>query len=78
MAKNKLVFLPSWFSYVFIPLIVVIWGYVTYLEYFDVVSKGELGDLGYSLVSAVFIILMLMIYFMTSGRLPAFIIKEDK
>lgn len=78
MAKNKLVFLPKWISYVMIPMIVAIWGFVTYLEYFSPKNTGELGQLGYVLVSAIFLILTIMFYMMTSGRLPAYVIKDEE
>jgi len=77
MSKNKLVFLPKWFSYVMIPLMVALWGFVTYLEFFSPRNKGELGDLGFVMVSLIFVILIIMFYLMTSGRLPAYVIRDE-
>ena len=80
MAKKttKRIFLPPWYRWAMIPMMVGIWLFITYLEYFDDANKDKLGLVGYLFMSALFLGLSVMFWFMTNGRLPAYIIEENE
>ena len=76
MAKIKKVFLPFWQRKVMVPLFFIIWLFVTYEEFFGP-SAGELGMIGYLVMTLIFLGLVVMMWLMTGGKLPAYVIKEE-
>jgi len=74
MALKK-VFIPKWQRWLFVPLFLLIWAFITYLEFFSEVS-GELGIIGYLFMSALFLGLGVAFWLMTSGKLPAYYIED--
>ncbi|HEB14145.1 MAG TPA: hypothetical protein ENI09_01915 [candidate division WWE3 bacterium] len=72
------VFIPKWQRWLFVPLFGGMWILFTYLEFFDPNTKGELGLVGYIFTTALFLGLGVAFWLMTSGKLPAYIIKEKK
>lgn len=77
MGKTKKLFLPKWYRYVMVPMMVLIWGLITYMEFFNSSAEEELGMVGYVLLSILFLGLTVMFWLMTSGKLPAYVIKEE-
>ena len=77
MAKTKKLFLPKWQRYILLPMMLIIWGLVTYLEFFNDSTVERLGVVGYVLVSILFFGLGVLFWLMTSGRLPAYVITEE-
>lgn len=75
--KTKKIYLPPWYKWVMVPMMVGIWLFITYLEYFSESSSEELGTIGYLFISLLFLGLSVMFWFMSSGKLPAYIIKEE-
>ncbi|MCC6711249.1 MAG: hypothetical protein IT416_02760 [Candidatus Pacebacteria bacterium] len=76
MVVKKKIFLPKWQRYYVVPLLLIIWLFVTYLEFFGPENQDKLGLVGYLFFSAIFLISGLMTCLMTSGKLPAYIIEE--
>ncbi len=76
MKKTKKIFLPRWQRYVITPLFILIWAFITYMEFFSS-QAGEMGTVGYIIMSVVFLGVGLMMWLMTSGKLPAYLIEED-
>ena len=76
MAKKK-VFLPKWQRFYVLPIIIGAWGMVTYVEFWGE-SEEKLGTVGYIILSGVMALIVVMIWLMTSGKLPAYIIEDDK
>jgi len=74
MALKK-VFIPKWQRWLFVPLFLLIWAFITYLEFFSEVA-GELGIIGYLFMSALFLGLGVAFWLMTSGKLPAYYIED--
>ena len=48
------------------------------MEFFNQDNPEKLGLVGYIFMSVLFLGLGIMMYLMTSGKLPAYIIKETK
>ena len=60
------------------PLFVLIWGFVTYLNFFGPVEgREELGTVGYVVMSAILLGVGVMMWLLSSGKLPAYIIEEE-
>ncbi|MCA9373897.1 MAG: hypothetical protein R3B71_05340 [Candidatus Gracilibacteria bacterium] len=77
MKKTKKVFLPKWIRWIMMPMFVLLWIFITYLEFFSP-EQGELGLFGYIVISVVFLGIAIMMWLMSSGKLPAYIIEEDE
>ena len=77
MKKVKKIFLPKWIRWFIVPVYVGIWALITYSEFFNSTSKGELGLFGYIIMSAIFIGVGVMIWLMSGGKLPAYIMVEE-
>lgn len=75
--KTKQVYLPKWQRWFMIPVFVGIWVLITYNEFFNPNVDDELGWVGYLLLSGIFLGLAVMMWLMTSGKLPAYVMKEE-
>lgn len=78
MKVKKEVFLPKWQRWFVVPLFVGMWLFITYMEFFNVDNSEKMGWVGYIFMSVLFLGLGIMMWLMTSGKLPAYIIKETK
>lgn len=76
--STKKIYLPPWYRWVMVPMMVGFWLFITYLEYFNPTNKGELGLVGYIFMTILFLGLSVMFWLMTNGRLPAYIIEEEE
>lgn len=75
--KTKKVYLPKWQRWAFIPLLTVIWLFLGYLEFFSA-TQEKVGVVGFILFTLIFLGLGIMLWLMSSGRLPAYIIEEEE
>lgn len=78
MKTTKKVFLPPWQKWFVVPLFVGIWGFIIYMEFINPNNTEKLGMVGYMFITILFLGLAVMMFLMTSGRLPAYIIEEHK
>lgn len=77
MSKTtKKIYLPKWQRYFIVPFFIGIWTFITYMEFFGP-EKGEMGTVGYELMTLVFLGVAAMMWLMTSGRLPAYTMEEE-
>jgi hypothetical protein len=74
--KIKKIYLPKWQRYFIVPFFVLVWLIVLYQEFFSA-EAGQLGSVGFVLMTIVFLGVALMIWFMTTGKLPAYIMEEE-
>ena len=72
----KKVYLPKWQRWILFPIFGGMWLFFTWMEFFSD-SPEKIGLVGYLFFSAFFFGLGLMFYLMTSGKLPAYIIKDE-
>jgi Mn2+/Fe2+ NRAMP family transporter len=75
---KKKIYLPKWQRFFTLPIIFAVWGLITYVEFFDPNSTDKMGTVGYILTSVILFSVTLMLWLMTSGRLPSYIIEEEK
>ncbi len=52
--------------------------FFTYMEFFNAENTDKMGIVGYIFMSILFLGLAVMMWLMTSGKLPAYIIEETK
>jgi hypothetical protein len=78
MKTKKQIFLPKWQRWFIVPLFIGIWLFTTYMEFFNPDNSEKLGIVGYVFMSLLFLGLAIMMFLMTSGRLPAYTIEETK
>jgi len=76
--KIKKVYLPKWQRFYVIPIMLGIWVLITYMEFFNPDNQEKMGTVGYLIMSAIFLGVSAILWLMTSGKLPAYIIKEEK
>lgn len=76
MARFKEVYLPRWQRWFVAPLFGGFWLFFTYMEFFSE-TEEKIGLVGYLILSAIFSGFGIMMWLMTSGKLPSYIIKED-
>ena len=78
MKTKKQIFLPKWQRWFIVPLFVGIWLFTTYMEFFNPDNSEKMGVVGYVFISILFLGLSVMMFLMTSGKLPAYTIEETK
>ena len=78
MKTKREVFLPKWQRWFIVPFFIGMWLLFTYIEFFDPNASDKMGLVGYIFMSILFLGLSIMMWLMTSGKLPAYIIKETK
>lgn len=78
MKTRKRIFLPKWQRWFIVPFFVGIWVFITYMEFFNPENTDKIGTVGYIFMSVLFLGLAVMMYLMTSGKLPAYIMEETK
>ena len=77
MARRK-VYLPKWQRYYLVPLFVGLWLFITYLEFFSGNTEEQLGWVGYIFMTALFLGMGSMMWLMTTGKLPAYIMEDEE
>ena len=78
MKTRKKIFLPKWQRWFIVPFFIGMWLFLTYMEFFNPNSTDKMGLVGYIFMSVLFLGLAVMMYLMTSGKLPSYIIEETK
>lgn len=78
MKTKKKIFIPKWQRWYIAPLLIFIWSFLTYMEFFNPENPEKLGLVGYIFMTAIFLVVGVMTWLMTSGKLPAYIIEETK
>lgn len=73
---RKRIFLPKWQRWYIPPMMMLMWGFITYLEFFNPENSEKMGMVGYGFMSVLFLGITAMTWAMTSGKLPAYIIEE--
>lgn len=73
--KIKKIYLPKWQRYVVVPFFVVMWGFTAYMEFWSN-EAGEMGLIGFGFMTLILLGVGVMIWLMTSGKLPAYTMEE--
>ncbi len=71
--------MPRWVRWPLIPVLAVLWGVMTYVAFATPGGGEELGMLEWLVITVVLLLVGGMIWLMSSGKLPAYIIElEDE
>lgn len=77
MVKEKKVYLPRWIAWMIAVIMLPVWGWLTYLT-FGGQAAGERPSLGeWAVISIVILGALVMVFLMSYGKLPAYIIREE-
>ncbi len=78
MTKTRKVYLSKWQRYFITPIMVGVWLLITYEEFFNSAANTgrRLGLFGYVVITGVLLVVLIMVWLMSSGKLPAYMIEE--
>lgn len=77
MKKQTKAFMPSWVGWLLIPVLVLIWGLITYQTFGTPGDGREIGLVEWTVITLVLLIVGIAVLLMASGKLPAYIIKTN-
>lgn len=75
MVKEKKVYLPKWIAWMVAAIMLPVWGWLTYSTFGDHGERPSLGE--WAVVSIVILGSIVMVFAMSYGKLPAYIIREE-
>ena len=78
MSEVKKVFLPKWVFWATFVMMLIMLLFFNISYFTNPQSRAELGTVGWLALNLVFIIGLVMVYLMSYGKLPAYIIKEEE
>ncbi len=77
MSTVKKVYLPKWVFWFTVIMILVILVFFNISYFGNAQTRAEMGTIGWLALNSVFLISLVMVYLMSYGKLPAYIIKEE-
>lgn len=77
MGKRLKAYLPKWFLWIIGPMLLLMWGFITYSVFGTDSGREELGLVGWLLLTLVFALIAAMFGLMTSRKLPAYIFELE-
>lgn len=77
MTRKMKAYLPRWSLWVTVPMMTLLWAFMTYSAFVTESGREELGVVGWALMTIVFLLIGVMLWLMASGRLPAYVIEVD-
>lgn len=77
MSAVKKVYLPKWVFWATAIMMVILLLFFNISYFTNPQSQQEMGTIGWIALNLVFIICLVMVYLMSYGKLPAYIIKEE-
>jgi len=77
MRKRMKAYLPKWMLWIMTPLLLLIWGFITYSAFATTSGRQELGTIGWLMLTGVFVLIGVMFWLMGSGKLPAYEIEFE-
>lgn len=77
MPRRMKAYLPSWMLWVMLPMLLLIWAFITWSAFGTAQGREELGLIGWLVVSAILVLVGGMFWFMGTGRLPAYILEVE-
>ena len=78
MSKVKKVFLPKWIFWLTFIMMLIIILFFNIAYFTNAQTQSEMGTIGWLALNLVFIICILVVYLMSYGGLPAYLIKEEE
>lgn len=77
MTKRMKAYLPRWTLAVIVPILMLVWGLVTYLTFGAESPTEQLSVAGWAVMTVIVLLVGLMLWLMSSGRLPAYIVEVE-
>lgn len=77
MPRTMKVYLPRWLRWLVLPVLVLMWGIVTYATFVGDAAGGQMSVVAWLGVTALLILVGVMLWLMTAGRLPAYVVEVD-
>ncbi|HXF05967.1 MAG TPA: hypothetical protein VNM72_11205 [Blastocatellia bacterium] len=77
MVKEKKVYLPRWIAWMIAVIMLPVWGWLTYSTFTGQGSAERLSSGDWVVISVVILGSIVMVFLMSYGKLPAYIIREE-
>ncbi|MCS6803774.1 MAG: hypothetical protein NZ823_01355 [Blastocatellia bacterium] len=77
MVKEKKVYLPKWIAWMVTVIMLPVWGWLTYSTFVRQVTGQRLSLSEWVVISIVILGSIVMVFLMSYGKLPAYIIREE-
>jgi hypothetical protein len=77
MKKIRKVYLPKWPRWFLMPLLALILAMMAYMQFWDTNPDEKLPVPVFIILSVVIVGIAVMMWLMTSGKLPTYYIEED-
>lgn len=77
MVKERRVYLPKWIAWMVTVIMIPAWGWLTYSTFGDQGVRQPLSLGEWVVVSIVILGSVVMVFLMSYGKLPAYIIREE-
>lgn len=77
MPRKMKAYMPRWAMWFIGPLLLGVWGFITYLVFATEGGREDPGMLGWALVTFVVVLVGGMLWMMASHRLPAYEIEFE-
>lgn len=74
---TKKLYLPPWILWVFLPILILVWGMATFSTFGRPLGQEPLGMLEWGLVSLFILAMGVVVWLMGTGHLPAYIMVEE-
>lgn len=78
MTKRMKAYLPRGTLWVLLLVLAAVWGVITYVAFGTPVGRNDFGLIGWIGMSVVILLVGIMIWLMSSGRLPAYILEIEE
>ena len=76
MAEEETVFMPKWYGWFITIMLVPIWIWITYSAFYTEQGAEELGLIGWSVMTFMFLIIIIVMWLMAYRKLPAYFIAK--
>jgi hypothetical protein len=70
-------YLPRWILAVILPIMGLVWALVTYLTFGTDSPNEQLSVAGWAVMTVILLLVGVMLWLMSSGRLPAYIVEVE-
>lgn len=78
MGKIKKILIPKWTFWMVLVMILLILLFVDYQYFTNPQTRAEMGTVGIVFMHLILLLVVVLIYLMSYGGLPAYIIKEEE
>ena len=76
MGKRSKVYMPRWYRWFILPMLLFVWIVITYAAFFSP-SREEDGLLAWIIATPILVGVGIVMWLTSSGKLPVYIVEED-